>query len=228
MSLSTVIFDLDGTLIDSEANYHHSDQQFLEARGIHLPEEHWKDVVGVGSRSFLRTLQRDYGLTGDLDDLLAEKDSCYLKIARGNTRAFPQMQLFVEACHSRGIKMAVASGSSREAIEKTLGWAGLGQYFPVRVSADEVAGGKPQPDIFIEAARRMGVDPGECLVIEDSQYGVTAGKAAGMVCAAIPTVTTPPLAEAFLQADILFPGGMTEFTAEGLIHQLTERFQWRM
>jgi beta-phosphoglucomutase-like phosphatase (HAD superfamily) len=82
------------------------------------------------------------------------------------------------------------------------------------LSADEVPRGKPAPDVFLEAARRLGVPPEECLVIEDTRYGVEAAKRAFMRCIAVPYLTDPPLADAFLMADLLFPDGMKGFDAD--------------
>lgn len=224
--LEAVLFDLDGTLVDSEPNYHEADKIFLAHRSIRLPEHIWPSVVGIGSETFIDMLRRDYGLTGDAQTLLEEKNRVYLEQARENTRAFPEMLAFVRACRDAGLKTAVASGSSPLVIRKSLEWAGLEGYFDLLLSAEEVNKGKPEPDIFLEAARRLGVSEGACLVIEDAKPGVIAAKAAGMRCVAIPSNPHLELDPAFLSADHLFAAGMPEFRSEGLVSLLVEAGVW--
>lgn len=96
------------------------------------------------------------------------------------------MRALVGRLHGDGVPMAVASGSSRAAIEATLAVTGLDAYLPLYVSADEVAHGKPEPDVFLEAARRLGVAPESCVVLEDAVPGIRAARAAGMRCVAVP------------------------------------------
>jgi beta-phosphoglucomutase-like phosphatase (HAD superfamily) len=100
-------------------------------------------------------------------------------------RAFPGVAAFARSLVAKGVPVAIASGSSPLAIERTLVYAGLDDLFPVRVSSVDVPEGKPAPVIFLEAARRLGVDPARCLVLEDSVPGVQSAKAAGMACIAL-------------------------------------------
>jgi beta-phosphoglucomutase-like phosphatase (HAD superfamily) len=110
--------------------------------------------------------------------------------------------------------MAVASGSSFPVIEAVLDVADLARYFSVAVSADSVPRGKPAPDLFLETARRLGVRPENCVVVEDARYGVIAARRAGMRCIAIPYLVEEPVSAEFLTADLLFPGGMGSFSAK--------------
>lgn len=204
-----VIFDLDGTLIDSEENYRRADEEFLRRHGIALSEEEWSRAIGVGGWAFVEGLKATHGLTGDVEQLLIEKDEVYLAVARGRTAAFAPMVRFVELCRQRGLALAVASGSTRAMIDATLQDSGLCDHFPVTVSSNEVAVGKPAPDVFREAARRLGVAPDRCIVVEDSRYGVQAALAAGMPCIGVPTVR-PPAAE-FARCALSFSAGMDAF-----------------
>jgi beta-phosphoglucomutase-like phosphatase (HAD superfamily) len=117
--------------------------------------------------------------------------------------------------------MAVASGSSPEAITAVLSGTGLDSWFGTAVSADEVANGKPAPDVFLEAARRLGVSPGDCVVVEDAVPGAEAAHAAGMRCVAVPSVPAQADDPAFARAGLLVRGGQAEFTARAAYDWLT-------
>lgn len=210
----SVIFDLDGTLVDSEPNYFEAGRQTLAGQGV--TDFTWADherYVGVSTRETLTLWREHYGLTAPLDDLLAEKNHRYLQLARTSTHVYPEMRGFVELLAAEGVPMAVASGSSPEAIEAILTGTGLAALVTTAVSADEVAHGKPAPDVFLEAARRLGAEPSGCVVLEDAAPGAAAAHAAGMRCVAVPYVAAQAGDPAFAEADLLFRGGQSEFTA---------------
>lgn len=210
----SVVFDLDGTLVDSEPNYYEAGRRALAAHGV--PEFSWAEherYVGVGTAETAALWKREYGLDVPVAELLADIDRRYLELARAGTRVYPQMRAFVELLAAEGVPMAVASGSSREAIGAVLAGTGLDGYPRVVVSADEVARGKPAPDVFLEAARRLGSDPVDCVVVEDAAPGVAAAHAAGMRCVAIPYVAAHADAPEFATAELLVRGGQREFTA---------------
>lgn len=219
MKDKSVIFDLDGTLIDSELNYLESDRVFLARYGVEWTDELWRRFVGIGSRSMLQWMRRETGIETSVDELLEEKNLAYLDVARRNTRVFPQMVALVKRLRSEGFSLAIATGSSQAVLNEVLDIAGLRGLFDVVVSADEVAAGKPSPDVFLEAARRLGAVAERCVVVEDSRYGVEAAVAAGMSCIAVPTVVTEPLPESFGKAGLLYRSGMAEFDGE-------EAFRW--
>ncbi|MFG2448026.1 HAD family hydrolase [Streptomyces sp. NPDC048512] len=210
----SVIFDLDGTLVDSEPNYFEAGRQTLAGQGV--TDFTWADherYVGVSTRETLALWRERYGLRAPLDDLLAEKNHRYLELARASTHVYPEMRRFVELLAAEGVPMAVASGSSPAAIEAILTGTGLAALVTTAVSADEVAHGKPAPDVFLEAARRLGADPSGCVVLEDAAPGATAARAAGMRCVAVPYVAAQAGDPAFAGAGLLFRGGQSEFTA---------------
>lgn len=215
----SVIFDLDGTLIDSELNYLESDRLFLARYGIEWTDELWRRFVGIGSRSMLDWMRRETGIEASVDQLLEEKDLAYLEVARRSTRVFPDMVALVKLLRREGYPLAIATGSSPGVLAEVLDISGLRGLFDLVVSADEVAAGKPAPDVFLEAARRLDAAPEDCIVVEDSQYGVEAAAAAGMSCIAVPTVLTDPLPESFERAALLFRGGMADFDP-------VEAFRW--
>ncbi|MEU2432189.1 HAD family phosphatase [Streptomyces sp. NPDC007861] len=211
---TSVIFDLDGTLVDSEPNYYEAGRRVLASHGV--TDFTWEDhsrFVGIGTRETLEALRERYGIGAPVDELLSGKNRHYLELARARTDVFPEMWKFVRRLHAEGVPMAVASGSSLSAIEAVLAGTGLDAYLTTLVSAEEVARGKPRPDVFLEAARRLGAAPADCVVLEDSPPGAAAAHAAGMRCIGIPYVPETAKDEAFEAAGLLFRGGQAEFTA---------------
>ncbi|GGX95964.1 HAD family hydrolase [Streptomyces fructofermentans] len=210
----SVIFDLDGTLVDSEPNYFEAGRQTLAEHGV--TDFTWADherYVGISTRETLVLWKERYDLDAPLDVLLADKNRRYLELARASTRVYPQMRAFVELLAADGVPMAVASGSSREAVRAVLAGTGLDAYLLTVVSAEEVAHGKPAPDVFLEAARRLGAVPAECLVVEDAAPGAQAAHAAGMRCLAVPYLPSQAGDSAFATAALLVRGGQAEFSA---------------
>ena len=203
------IFDLDGTLVDSEPNYKASDKAFFASYGVDYDEEFNRSVMGRGSAELLLIVERRFPGSPlnalPLSERLRLKDEAYLAYARGRTKAFPTMKALVERLSGLGVPLALASGSSPAVIDFALGESGLSGLFPVIVSVTEVSRGKPEPDIFLEAARRLGVEPRACAVFEDSHNGVLAAYAAGMACIALPESGAE--APAFARAARVFPGG---------------------
>ncbi|MCW8096803.1 HAD family hydrolase [Streptomyces tauricus] len=210
----SVIFDLDGTLVDSEPNYYEAGRQTLAGQGV--TDFTWADherYVGISTQETIALWKERYGLDASAEELLADKNRRYLELARASTPVYPEMRAFVELLAGDGVPMAVASGSSRSAIETILAGTGLDARLRVVVSAEEVAHGKPAPDVFLEAARRLGVAPGRCVVVEDAVPGVVAAGAAGMRCVAVPYVVAQAEDSAFAAAGLVFRGGQGEFTA---------------
>lgn len=218
----SVIFDLDGTLVDSEPNYYESGRRTLARHGVRdfTWEEHAR-FIGIGTLETLEILRDRYALAAPVEELLAEQNAVYLELARTGTEAFPEMRAFVERLHAARVPMAVASGSSLEAIDAVLAGTGLDALLTTVVSAEEVAHGKPAPDVFLEAARRLGAEPADCVVVEDAAPGALAARAAGMACVAVPYVAQTAHDPAFAGADLLFPGGQREFSAQAAHDWLT-------
>lgn len=208
-----VLFDLDGTLIDSEVNYYYADRDLFARRGVRFTEEDKRRFVGVGNLEQMVELARRYGLTEAPAALAAEKNRLYLEYAQKDTRLFPEMKRFWDLVLGRGMPVAVASGSSPQVLSLLLEAVGLARDVRVVVSAEDVPRGKPAPDVFLEAARRLGVAAHECAVVEDSRFGVEAARRAFMRCIAVPYVHEKPLDDAFQMADLLFENGMDGFDA---------------
>ncbi|MFD5799449.1 HAD family hydrolase [Streptomyces diastatochromogenes] len=210
-----VIFDLDGTLVDSEPNYYEASRQTLAEHGV--PGFTWaehEDYVGISTLETAVILRERYDLHATVDELLDATNRRYLELARTHTHAYPEMRKFVELLAAEAVPMAVASGSSPEALDAILAGTGLDAFLHTVVSADEVAHGKPAPDVFLEAARRLGADPADCVVLEDAAPGAAAAHAAGMRCIAVPYVAAQADSPEFATAALLLRGGQAEFTAQ--------------
>jgi HAD superfamily hydrolase (TIGR01509 family) len=185
----------------------------LARRGVEFTEEDKRRYIGCSNGDQMADMVRRYRLTDDPAALGAEKNRLYMEIAATRTRLYPEMKRFWDLIRGRGMPVAVASGSSLQVIHALLRVVGLEGETQVVVSADEVARGKPAPDVFLEAARRVGVPAQECAVVEDARFGVEAARRAFMRCIAVPYLHEKPLDDAFLMADLLFEDGMDRFDA---------------
>ncbi len=157
----SVVFDLDGTLVDSEPNYYEAGRRTLHAYGV--PDFTWAEherYVGISTRETVADWRRRFGLSASVDELVAVKNRHYLELARTRTTVFPEMRAFVERLADEGVPMAVASGSSAEAIGAILAGTGLDAYLRTVVSADEVAHGKPAPRRVPGGGAAAGRGPG--------------------------------------------------------------------
>ena len=218
-----VIFDLDGTLIDSEPNYYESDRLLLAEYGIAFSQADKRRYVGTGNNFMMEDLYRRYALPDGPEVLLEEKNRLYMDLARRHTALLPEMGRLLPGLHALGLPLAVASGSSPDVLRELLEQTGILGYFSVLVSSEEVAKGKPAPDIFLETARRMACTPENLVVLEDSVSGVLSGLAAGMRVVAIPGFPETPLEPEFERAHLLFRGGHGEFRAERFLSWLKEQ-----
>jgi HAD superfamily hydrolase (TIGR01509 family) len=195
-----VIFDLDGTLVDNIPLHSRAFAVFGERHGLRALDEE-EDVRMRGQRNtevfpvlFGRELTRDeVRLYSD------EKEALYRELSRGKLVALAGLDRLLDRLEAQGIPVAIATSGPPENVEHTLQEIGLATRLRVVVRGDQVARGKPHPDIFLAAAARLGVDPRSCLAFEDTPAGVTAAQAAGMVTVAITTSVTP---EAFLAARV--------------------------
>ncbi|MFO1458105.1 MAG: HAD family phosphatase [Verrucomicrobiota bacterium] len=177
---TAVIFDMDGVIVDSEPLH---ERAFLDIftrigrandHGIHFPDYYGRSDQVVW-RDFLAAQQPPQSLA----ELSRMKQERFLELLRTEQPIFPSIPGLVRALASRG-PIALASGSNHAVIRAVLNLSDLRRHFTAVVSADDVARGKPAPDIFLRAAECLGIPPTECVVIEDSVAGVAAGRAAGM------------------------------------------------
>jgi len=177
--MSALIFDCDGVLVDSEKLSCGAWLPVLERRGIHAVLADIEAFIGKSDQAVLDHY-RDRLDTQLEDEIIVERENEYFSLARDQLRTFPGLPAALSELSERRIPMAVASSGRPDKIRFSLELVGLSQYFPVTCSAVEVTHGKPAPDLFLRAAQRLGRDPGECAVVEDSLPGVEAGLRAGM------------------------------------------------
>jgi sugar-phosphatase len=180
-----LIFDMDGLMVDSEPLWFRMEREFARARGGDWPEALANACVGQGIARTLQTMQETFGFAVDL-----ERDSATIVdmfLARlGELHLKSGLEDLLAAAQNHRIACAVASSSARRLVEATLARFGLRARFDAVVSGDCVACPKPAPDVFLEAARRLGAAPEACVVLEDSLAGVKGARAAGMRVIAVP------------------------------------------
>lgn len=215
MPAVAVIFDLDGVLADSEPVHLAAEQAALAEHGHELTHAAKQPFVGLANAEIMHGLIELFGLDATVEEL-AEAKAGYQRGLLAGMSGFPVTTELVRRLAERGVPVAVASGSTRWNIDASLDAVGLAGFFDIRVSAEEVPSGKPAPDVFLEAARRLGVEPSSCVVVEDAVPGMTAALAAGMRCVAIPTITEP-LDSEFARAHLLFPGGMATADVDAIL-----------
>jgi HAD superfamily hydrolase (TIGR01509 family) len=190
--IGAVIFDLDGVLVDSEIWWDEVRSAFARGHGRTWTTDDRTAVMGANSRGWSATMQERLGL--DMPDAEIERAVVDGVVDRYRREGAPLIEGAVEAVRriAADVPVAVASSAHPDVIDEALRATGLDLLFSVVVSSDEVAHGKPAPDVYLEAARRLGLDPTTCLVVEDSRNGVLAAKAAGMTVVLVPNASVPP------------------------------------
>jgi haloacid dehalogenase superfamily, subfamily IA, variant 3 with third motif having DD or ED/haloacid dehalogenase superfamily, subfamily IA, variant 1 with third motif having Dx(3-4)D or Dx(3-4)E len=185
--MKAVLFDMDGVLVDSEPFIAEAAIAMLaEAHGVVASREDFLPFVGMGEDRFIGGVAEKHGVKLDPERDKARTYELYFEVIRGRLREIPGAVAFVEACRGLGLKTAIVTSADRRKLEANLREIGLDESrFEVSIDGLQIGRKKPYPDIYLEAARRLGVEPGDCLVVEDAVAGVKAAKAAGMTCLAL-------------------------------------------
>jgi beta-phosphoglucomutase len=183
--IAAIIFDMDGVIVDSEPLHEQALAETLAGIGFAgTPGLQVADYIGRSDQDFWRDFVARFRPAQTLEELVRRKRERVVELVREHQPLFEGLPELVAALATRW-PLALASGSERPVIEAVLDLEGLRRFFRVVVSSAEVAHGKPAPDVFLLTARRLGVAPADCVVVEDSKPGVAAALAAGMRVVAV-------------------------------------------
>lgn len=188
--IKAVIFDMDGVIVDSEPLHLLAYQELFNTRNIPFTEEDNREFLGRKDMEMAIVLVERFKLPMTPPELVHSKERILARLLAENANARPGLYKVLEAARQHNLHMAVASSATLPTIELVTDTLNVRHYFHNLSSGDEVPNGKPAPDVFLLAAKRLDVDPSHCLVIEDTLNGLRAALAGGMYCVAIPCDAT--------------------------------------
>lgn len=197
--LKGVLFDMDGVLLDSEQFITRAGMMMFREKGFAVNESDFKPFTGMGENRFLGGVAEKYGIPFDLEKDKARTYAIYEQITRGKLKPLKGVNAFIARCRKKNLRLAVATSADEVKMRINLRETGLQEtLFDALVNGLEVLHKKPHPEIYLLASKRLGLDPSECLVVEDAISGMKAARAAGCKCLAL---TTSFEAEEFDQAN---------------------------
>ena len=204
--VEAVIFDMDGLMVDSEPIRSLAFEEMIRKKGGGPPRCDGNGVVqtiGINVRDNCQRMQEEYRLFGGLDDLVTDHETAYTRLFADHIVPMPGLLRLVTMLEEKNTKKAIASSSSHEHIDMAVNGLWQDSPFEVVVSGTDVERGKPAPDIFLRAAKKLRVVASHCVVLEDAESGIRAAKAAGMKAIAVPTRFTQD--HNFSEADLIVP-----------------------
>jgi HAD superfamily hydrolase (TIGR01509 family) len=210
--IDAVIFDLDGVLLDSESAWLAAKRAVVDEWGGRWKEEASRAMLGMSAPEWSAYMRDDLAIERAAEEIDAEVVKRLLEVYRERLPLLPGAVEAVERLAARW-PLGLASSSNLEVIEIVMEAGGLARHFETWVSSEEVAAGKPAPDVFLEAAGRMEVDPSACAAVEDSHNGILSAHAAGMAVVALPNHDFPPGDDALAQAERVLES-LDELTVE--------------
>ena len=208
--IEAVVFDLDGVLLDSEQVWDEVREELVQERGGRWHDRAQTEMMGMSSVEWSRYMHDELDLPEPPEEISTEVVRRLDEVYRKRLPLIDGADEAVERLAARW-PLGLASSSNREVIDLVLDLSGLARFFRVTVSSEEVPRGKPAPDVYLEAARGLGVLPERCAAVEDSQNGIRSAKSAGMRVIAIPNQHYPPGEEALALADVTL-GSLAELT----------------
>jgi HAD superfamily hydrolase (TIGR01509 family) len=192
-SVEAVVFDKDGVLADSEAINLGSAFEVFRAHGYDLGPGDEASIVGKHPVDYVPVLARRFGVSEtEQRRMIDEQDSVYTRIWHEQGRLFDGARAALEAVRRMGLGVGLATSSSRREVEDFMDRFELRACFDVTLSLDDVVRAKPDPEVYVSAARLLGISPAQMLVVEDSGHGVRAAKGAGAICVAVRSRHVPP------------------------------------
>ena len=178
--IKAVIWDMDGVIVDSEDHHHEGEIKTFRHFGVDVPEDINKQYKGTPLREHFQSLKDQFNVETPLEDLLDKQNEHIHEMYSDKVELFENVKEVLLLLKNH-FKQALATSSERKLVEIILKRFEIAESFDEVTCGDEVERGKPEPDIFLKSAEKLGVSPGECVVIEDSFNGMKAGKAAGMI-----------------------------------------------
>lgn len=183
-NIKAVLFDLDGTLVESMSMWGDIDVDYLKKFHIPVPEGLQKAIEGLSMYQTAVYFKENFAIEDSLENIMDEWNRMAYKKYTTEIPLKPGVRAFLDVLKSKNIPCGIATSNSRILTEAILKSHQVENYFSVMVTGDEMTNGKPDPEVYLEAARKLGVAPEHCLVFEDIPFGIMAGKRAGMtVCA---------------------------------------------
>ena len=201
--IKAVIFDMDGVMIDSEPLWEKTERILLARRDIEYSPTYRDQIVGLNQNDSGKLLIDTFELKETVEDIISERVEILTAIYEEELEVVLDLIPLLDNLRDNKFKLAVASSSPLRVINFVLDMFSLQEYFPVVVSGECTENGKPHPDIYLHTAKRLEVEPSECVAIEDSINGVKSAKAAGMYCIAVPDKRLSQIE--FQNADIIVP-----------------------
>ena len=184
--IKAVVFDLDGLMFNTEDVFNLSGRELLQRRGMEMTSEILSQMMGRRGPEAFAIMCEMTGLTEPIDALLAESRAIFYDLLPRHLAPMPGLFELLELIESRNLPKGVATSSSRRYLEDILGRFELKGRFPTTLTAEDVTHGKPHPEIYLKAAERIGVEPREMLVLEDSEAGTHSAARAGATVVSIP------------------------------------------
>jgi len=207
-----VIFDLDGVLADSEPWWNEIDAKLLAEYGVTYRGEYHRNVLGVSYRLAVEFYKKTFGLWAPTEELMRRRAEIAAEFFAKRVGLFPSTRAVLAELRQMNLRLALATSSVSASARPFLDRYRLTAFFGVIVTGEEIERGKPSPDIYLSAAKKLGIPADACLVIEDALSGIAAAKAAGMRVAAIPDTRFVDAREYEKQADYLL-GNLSEIPA---------------
>jgi sugar-phosphatase len=188
MQLNTVIFDMDGLLIDSEPLWYDAAKEIFENYGVHFTKQQYAGVIGLRTKEFTALWFRNFNLQPDkLNEATDAITSKVIELIRQKSKPMPGVEHILNFFIDRKFKIGLATSSGMGVVNAVIELMGIGDHFQAITSAEDLSYGKPHPQVYLDCATALQSNPLECICFEDSFNGMIAAKAARMKCIVVPS-----------------------------------------